>query len=71
MQEEIEQIDANWLQEALVAAIGSQADSSRSWASLVEQILTEAGYDISGVRFKLEAATEKNPLTLTEQDSRD
>ena len=60
MQEEIQQIDANRLQDVLVYAIGSQVDSSTSWATVMEQVLTEAGYDISAVCLSLDSGGEES-----------
>lgn len=54
MQEQLEQIGGERLRSAIVEIVGNQTDSAASWATLIEQVLNEAGCDISGVRLSLD-----------------
>ncbi|MDX2200847.1 MAG: hypothetical protein SF069_17965 [Phycisphaerae bacterium] len=53
MQEELEQIGAERLCSTIIEIVGNQADSSTSWATVIEQVLEEVGCDLSAVRLSL------------------
>ena len=52
MQEELRAVDAPKLQAVLIDVIGDQFNSVTSWTTIMEQVLNEAGCDVSGVRLR-------------------